>query len=304
MIRDNLGTQAVVHTLYAHPSPAQVFYHTDLQEEAHAHMMKTEYNEETPRYRKQALSIDKQNANHLWQEAMDIEITALRKRRTWKLVPISRVRKMGKKIIPSIWSFKVKYKNGTFEKCKARGCADGRRQVKGQDYNESFSPTTKLTSVRMTLALAIENDMMSHHDDIENAFLYGEIEEGYAIYMMPLEGYEERDPKTGELMVCQLIKGLYRLVQAALLFNIKLVEFFLNEGFRQCIKDPCIFVKKNTDCHIIVPVHVDDVMPTVSRKGQWTHSRTTWPRHLSPRSWETRSGILQYLSLEHPTRYS
>ena len=85
-IRDNLGTQAVVHTMYAIPSPAQVFYQTDLAEEAHMHLIKAKYNKDTPRSYKQAIAIDKENGNNLWKEAMDMEHAALKRSGTWKLV--------------------------------------------------------------------------------------------------------------------------------------------------------------------------------------------------------------------------
>ena len=179
---------------------------------------------------------------------MDREYEALVRRGTWKLVPLSKVPK-GKRIIPSVWSFKKKYYNGTFMNDKSRGCAGGHRQVKGHDFLESYSPTTKMSSVRMTLALAAEEGWETRHNDIDNAFLYGNIEEGYEIYMYPFEGYEQynTDPEigtVGELMIPFLIKGLYGLVQAALLFNKELIAFFKEAGFYQCIKDPCIFTKQ------------------------------------------------------------
>jgi hypothetical protein len=104
--------------------------------------------------------------------------------------------------------------------------------------------------------------MDSIQDDIDGAFLYGRVESTYEIYMMPFEGFEQHDPETGDIMICKLVMGLYGLVQAALLWNKELVKFFTLHGFHQCLTDPCTFVKKTDTVHIIVPVHVDDMIPT------------------------------------------
>ena len=62
-------------------------------------------------------------------------------------------------------------------------------------------------------------------------------------------------------MICKLQLGLYGLVQAALLWNQCLVEWFQHEGFDQSEKDPCIFHRIRKDSKLIVPVHVDDLIP-------------------------------------------
>ena len=62
-------------------------------------------------------------------------------------------------------------------------------------------------------------------------------------------------------MYCRLLLGLYGLVQAALLWNERLVQWFKDEGFSQCEKDPCIFYKITESAKSIVPVHVDDLIP-------------------------------------------
>jgi len=79
--------------------------------------------------------------------------------------------------------------------------------------------------------------------------------------MRPFEGFATFDTD-GEPLFYRLVKGLYGLVQAALLFNNELVSHFLSDDFIQCQKDPCTFVKIKGDVHIMVPVHVDDLLPT------------------------------------------
>ena len=56
-------------------------------------------------------------------------------------------------IIGTKWVFKVKYRNGTYERHKARIVALEYRQRKGVDYFETFSPTSSYVSIRLVLAL-------------------------------------------------------------------------------------------------------------------------------------------------------
>jgi hypothetical protein len=85
----------------------------------------------------------------------------------------------------------------------------------------------------------------------------------HEIYMRPFEGYETYD-ETGDLMVYLLVKSMYGLVQAALSWSNELVRFFNAQNFRQCITDPCTFIKKDTAPgeYLAVPVLVDDMVPT------------------------------------------
>ncbi|MCO5587815.1 hypothetical protein L7F22_041767 [Adiantum nelumboides] len=86
-----------------------------------------------------------------WKSAMDDEMDALVKNNTWDLVCLP----SGKKAIGSKWVYKFKCKsNGSVERYKARLVAKGYAQTKGLDYNETFSPVAKMTTVRLMIAMA------------------------------------------------------------------------------------------------------------------------------------------------------
>ena len=96
------------------------------------------------------------------------------------------------------------------ENYKARLCAKGYTQKMGVDFNDTFAPVAKMTSIRVMMALAAEMDLEVQQFDITTAFLYGEIDE--EIYMKQPTGFEDVQRPD---YVCKLKKSLYGTKQAA-----------------------------------------------------------------------------------------
>jgi len=75
---------------------------------------------------------------------MSVELQALEHNNTWHMVSLP----LGHKPISCRWVYKIKYNyDGTIERYKAHLVAKGFTQVEGIDYKETFSPTTKLTTL-------------------------------------------------------------------------------------------------------------------------------------------------------------
>ena len=82
----------------------------------------------------------------LWMIAMQEEIKALHKNKTWELIPLPR----GRKIIRNKWVYKIKRNgNDQVERYRARLVVKGYAQKEGIDFNEIFSPVVRLTTVRI-----------------------------------------------------------------------------------------------------------------------------------------------------------
>ena len=84
--------------------------------------------------------------------------------------------------------FKLKHTtDGAVERFKARLVAKGYAQKYGIDYDETFSPVVRFSSIRLLLALAVQNDLLIHQTDVETTFLNGKLDE--EIYRQQPERY-------------------------------------------------------------------------------------------------------------------
>lgn len=201
-------------------------------------------NEEPQTYDEAVNSVD----NEKWKEAMDDEYNSLLTNDTWILVE----KPLNKGVIDNKWVFKVKQNpNGSIERYRARLVGRGFTQQYGVDYDETFSPVVRFTSIRTLLAIAARNKYKVKQFDVKTAFLYGELQED--VYMKQPIGF---DDNTGR--VCKLKKSLYGLKQASRCWNIKFKNFIEKFGFVATESDPCVFISVSGESVAILAIYVDD----------------------------------------------
>ena len=105
------------------------------------------------------------------------------------------------------WIFKRKLKvDGSIDKYKARFVVKVYKQKEGVDYFDTYSPITRITSIRMLIAIAALNNLEIHQMDVKKTFLNGELNE--EIYMEQPEGFIV---PSQEKKVCRLVKSIYVL---------------------------------------------------------------------------------------------
>ena len=190
-----------------------------------------------------------------WNKAMMEEYNSLNEHGTWEVVP----RPENRRVVSSKWVYRVKYDaNGTISRYKARLVARGFNQVHGVDYTETFAPVTRLETLRLLFALAVQKDWEVRQIDVKTAYLYGDLDE--EVYMEPPEG-----ANVPEGHVYLLKKALYGLKQAGRQWYRKLKDTMSKFGLTQVISEPHTFVAhKVVDGQkytIILPVYVDDLFP-------------------------------------------
>jgi hypothetical protein len=110
--------------------------------------------------------------NPKWDNAMDEEMVALDANATWELVALLK----DKKAIGCKWVYKVKHNaNGFVSRYKARLVAKGYAQTYDIDYEETYSPVAKMTTVRAIIAMATSKGWSLHQMDVKNVFFHGDL---------------------------------------------------------------------------------------------------------------------------------
>ncbi|KAJ3680984.1 hypothetical protein LUZ60_015473 [Juncus effusus] len=161
--------------------------------------------------------------NKSWEDAMDEEMQALRKNETWDLIP----KPKGVDPVTCKWVYKLKRKaDESVERYKARVVEREFSQRYGEDYEETFSPVAKMTSIRVVISMVASLGWKLWQLDVKNAFLYGELDK--ETYMEQPVGYIS---KMRPDYVCKLKKALYGLKQAGLhVVNLLYVDGMISTG--------------------------------------------------------------------------
>ncbi|RVW89893.1 Retrovirus-related Pol polyprotein from transposon TNT 1-94 [Vitis vinifera] len=193
-----------------------------------------------------------------WRQAMQEEIAALEANHTWDIEPCPPT------IVPlgCKWVYSVKVRSdGSLDRYKARLVALGNNQEYGVNYEETFAPVAKMTTVRTILALAASSDWPLHQMDVKNAFLHGDLKE--CIYMKPPPGLFPSPTSH----VCKLRRSLYGLKQAPRAWFEKFRTTLLQFSFRQSKYDTSLFLRKSDMGIVVLLVYVDDIVITGSNSA-------------------------------------
>ena len=138
-----------------------------------------------------------------WKVAIHSELESIMANHPRELVELPR----GCKTIGCKWVFKKKLKaDGSIDKFIARLVAKGYTQKEGINYFDTYSLVTRLTTIRILIAMASIHKLIVHQMDVKTAFLNDDLDE--EIYMDQPEGFMIQGQ---ESKVCKLRKSLYGL---------------------------------------------------------------------------------------------
>jgi hypothetical protein len=85
----------------------------------------------------------------VWKDAMMEEYQSIMKNDVWDIVP----RPERRSVVTSKWIYKIKHiADGSIKKHKERLVSRGFSQVEGIDYEETFAPIARYTSIWMIIS--------------------------------------------------------------------------------------------------------------------------------------------------------
>ena len=103
--------------------------------------------------------------------------------------------------------YKIKHvADGSIEKYKARFVACRFTKKEGIDYDETFAPISRYTTIRTIISLATVFAWKLHQMDVKTTFINGKIDE--EVYIEQPEGFVTHGDKSH---VCKQRKALYGL---------------------------------------------------------------------------------------------
>jgi hypothetical protein len=256
--------QEELYTRFGNNTDEYINYIQHYQEYIHSIMI----DDDKMTYRDAIASVNRKE----WEAAIQDELLSHKKNNTWTIVK----RTNGMNVIGCKWVFKRKKNvNGEVVRYKARLVAKGYKQEYGVDYTETFAPVLKYKSLRLLLALSASSiDIIIEQMDVKTAFINADVDGD--IYVELPEGVEG-----AEGTVLRLLKALYGIKQAPHLWNLKIDAHLKSLGFKQCLKDTCIYIytikREHTNTTsilshcIIIGLFVDDILVFyhVSNRATW-----------------------------------
>ncbi|CAI7905211.1 unnamed protein product [Closterium sp. NIES-54] len=185
-----------------------------------------------------------------WQTAMDAEMASWKSMGTY----VDEVPPPGANIVSGMWIFRVKRPPGSPPVFKARYVARGFSQREGVELFKTFSPTPKMTTLRVLLHVAAQRDYELHSLDFSTAFLQGSLHE--EIWLRRPPGFTGSFPPGTQW---SLRRPVYGLRQAPREWHDTLRTTLAALGFAPSSADPSLFLRTSLPPFYVL-VYVDDLV--------------------------------------------
>ena len=115
-----------------------------------------------------------------------------------------------------------------------------------------------MSTVRMLMQFAVENDMVVQQLDVKTAYLNAPID--CEVYVRQPQGFTVEPRDNSPILVWKLKKSLYGLKQSGRNWNVVLSQFFRSKQLEQSKVDPCLFVRCDDSGKLYIVVWVDDIV--------------------------------------------
>ena len=133
--------------------------------------------------------------------------------------------------------------------------AQGYTQVKGVDFDKSFTLVARLESIRILLSIACIMNFKLYHMDVKSGFSNRLLHK--EVFVEQPKGFQ--DPKFLD-HVLRLKIAIYGLKQAPRAWYYRLMSYLLDHGFNRGQADRKLFVKCDDKSLFVAQVYVDDIV--------------------------------------------
>ncbi|CAI7845840.1 unnamed protein product [Closterium sp. NIES-53] len=201
-----------------------------------------------------------------WQAAMDAEMASWKSTGTY----VDEVPPPGANIVSGMWIFRVKRPLCSPPVFKARYAARGFIQRLGVDFFQTFSPTPKMTTLRVLLHVAAQRDYELHSLDFSTTFLQSSVHE--EIWLRRPPGFTGSFPPGTQW---SLRRPIYGLRQAPYEWHGTLRMTLAALGFAPSTADPSLFLRTDTTLPpFYVLVYVDDLVFATANTEALAHVKS------------------------------
>jgi hypothetical protein len=212
--------------------------------------LKYKFGIQVPRNIREAIRLDKENGNTLWQDAIREEIEQLLRFKTFRILPkgVKTFENMNKySYVPMHFVFDVKFD----VRRKAR-CVAGGNWTDPPD-SDVFSGVVSIENVRLGLFATVHNGLQICAADVGNAFLHGYTKELI---------YTRAGPEWGDLEGCIMIvvRSIYGLKTSAARFHEVLARSLMALGFKPSRADTDMWIKDCGTHNKYIYTYVDDLL--------------------------------------------
>ena len=134
-------------------------------------------------------------------------------------------------------------------------------QKEGIDYEETFAPVARYTSIRSIISLGAQMGWGIHKMAVKTTFLNGVIEE--EVYIEQPKGFKTHEKRTH---VCRLKKALYGLKQVHRAWYGWIDSYLQQLVFVKSDADPNLYYLMVENEPLILVLYVDDLFLTGSSR--------------------------------------
>ena len=201
-----------------------------------------------------------------WKEAFKVEFDAIIRTGTFKAIDAqaSQLLHEGKLRVHRtrpVLTIK-RDENGNIARYKVQLVVQGYTMQKGVEFDKTFSPCARLNTIRLVISLAAHHNWTIYHSDVPNLYLNGPCSKLILVQLPRMwnELMGDSIGKDGDPVI--MANSLYGCPDAGWNWNETFTSVFVEEGYRQCEKEPCLFVKGQYPLVTIIAIWVDDCFVT------------------------------------------